>query len=93
MGSAIDEHENAHPEAFFESDHPEALAFDRNRRLLNSVMESAGFVRLPHEWWHFSYRDQRAVFENVRRGFMNLDDAAAAYGRADLIGGGGEGVR
>ena len=29
-----------------------------NRRLLHWVMEDAGFVGHPHEWWHFSWGDQ-----------------------------------
>ncbi len=29
-----------------------------NRRLLHWVMEEAGFVGLPDEWWHFSWGDQ-----------------------------------
>ena len=31
---------------------------NKNRHLLADSMESAGFHRLPHEWWHFSYGDQ-----------------------------------
>lgn len=29
---------------------PEQVA---NRQLLRAVMEEAGFIQLPHEWWHF----------------------------------------
>lgn len=29
------------------------MAHVANRRLLRSVMESAGFIQLPNEWWHF----------------------------------------
>jgi D-alanyl-D-alanine dipeptidase len=25
----------------------------KNRRLLRSLMEEAGFLSIPHEWWHF----------------------------------------
>jgi D-alanyl-D-alanine dipeptidase len=25
----------------------------QNRKLLRKVMEDAGFIQLPHEWWHF----------------------------------------
>ena len=25
----------------------------RNRKILRSVMEEAGFIQLPHEWWHY----------------------------------------
>lgn len=30
----------------------------KNRALLISVMEAAGFVNYSREWWHFSYGDQ-----------------------------------
>lgn len=81
MGSRIDEHENAHPDAFSENAHPEADRFHRNRLVLCSVMEAAGFYRLPHEWWHFSQGDQHAVFGDVKKGLLPYD-AAAKYGRA-----------
>ena len=32
--------------------------FQERRSLLFSVMEYAGFVQHPNEWWHFSYGDQ-----------------------------------
>ena len=32
--------------------------FHKRRSLLFSVMEQAGFVQHPNEWWHFSYGDQ-----------------------------------
>ncbi len=32
--------------------------FHKRRSLLLSVMEHAGFVQHPKEWWHFSYGDQ-----------------------------------
>ena len=32
--------------------------FDNRRSLLCSVMQQAGFVQHPSEWWHFSYGDQ-----------------------------------
>lgn len=31
---------------------------ERNRALLRSVMEAAGFTNYPSEWWHWSYGDQ-----------------------------------
>jgi hypothetical protein len=34
----------------------------RNRTLLLEVMENAGFVNYPHEWWHFSYGDRYWAF-------------------------------
>jgi D-alanyl-D-alanine dipeptidase len=36
-----------------QADHPANV----NRRLLLDCMNTAGFKRLPHEWWHFSYGD------------------------------------
>jgi D-alanyl-D-alanine dipeptidase len=80
MGSLIDEHENASPESFVDSDHPEAGVFHRNRELLSVFMESGGFARLPHEWWHFSLGDQNEVFSKMLRGFLP-PDSTARYGR------------
>jgi len=36
----------------------ELNVFHRRRTLLFSVMNQAGFVQHPNEWWHFSYGDQ-----------------------------------
>lgn len=39
-----------------------------NRRLLRQVMTDAGFLQLPHEWWHFDAlppTDVRARFRRV----------------------------
>ena len=36
----------------------EYLVFHRRRAILFSVMNQAGFVQHPKEWWHFSYGDQ-----------------------------------
>ena len=36
----------------------EYQVFHQRRSLLFSVMEQAGFVQHPNEWWHFSYGDQ-----------------------------------
>ncbi len=80
MGSSIDDPENAHPDSFFESDHPHADKFHENRQTLRAFMESSGFTRLPHEWWHFSLGDQHAVFEKIRRGFLP-PDSVARYGK------------
>lgn len=52
-----------------------SAAARRNRDLLVDVMEAAGFVNYPREWWHFSYGDKYWAF---------LTRAPAAlYGRAD----------
>ena len=37
---------------------PKHQVFQDRRSLLFSVMEQAGFVQHPNEWWHFSYGDQ-----------------------------------
>lgn len=38
----------------------------RNRDLLRAVMEAEGFAVVPHEWWHFDYKDWRRYrIENV----------------------------
>jgi D-alanyl-D-alanine dipeptidase len=36
----------------------EALSWHCHRALLAEVMASAGFIRHPNEWWHFSWGDQ-----------------------------------
>jgi D-alanyl-D-alanine dipeptidase len=49
-------------------DSPSSLAYSRakegitkqrlaNRGLLQAAMIEAGFSIVPHEWWHFNYRD------------------------------------
>jgi D-alanyl-D-alanine dipeptidase len=54
----------AMPSAFDEfteraaADYPGGTAAERrNRALLRRAMEDEGFAVLPHEWWHFDYRD------------------------------------
>ena len=37
---------------------PLSHVWQSRRDLLANVMRKAGFVRHPHEWWHFSYGDQ-----------------------------------
>jgi D-alanyl-D-alanine dipeptidase len=57
MGSLIDEiSDRSLPDYFANSTNFQA--FHRDRQLLNAVMSHSGFVRHPHEWWHFSYGDQ-----------------------------------
>ncbi|MGR9071680.1 MAG: M15 family metallopeptidase [Gammaproteobacteria bacterium] len=59
---------------------PEA-GFHANRDLLNRVMAEAGFRRLPHEWWHFSFGDQ--VWALLER-LDNPDrPPTALYGRVE----------
>jgi D-alanyl-D-alanine dipeptidase len=43
-----------------------------NRELLRQVMEDAGFIRLPKEWWHFDYKDWKS-FPLLDYSFEELD--------------------
>lgn len=47
----------AHVSALEDEASPDPLARDL-RRLLSSVLRSAGFAPYPLEWWHWSYGDQ-----------------------------------
>ncbi len=38
-----------------------------NRRILRSVMEEAGFIQLPHEWWHYDALPANQVRDKFRR--------------------------
>ncbi|MGG6295782.1 M15 family metallopeptidase [Leptolyngbya sp. AN02str] len=61
MGSQIDEiSPRSHPDyyAITATDAPDAAQFHHHRTLLNQIMASAGFLRHPNEWWHFSFGDQ-----------------------------------
>jgi zinc D-Ala-D-Ala dipeptidase len=59
MGSPIDEMSpRSKPEYFTNSEDPQAPEYNSNRQLLAQVMNYAGFVRHPEEWWHFSIGDQ-----------------------------------
>ena len=40
------------------SPHSKYHVYHHRRSLLFSVMDHAGFVQHPNEWWHFSYGDQ-----------------------------------
>ncbi len=41
----------------------------KNRMILRSVMEHAGFQQLPHEWWHYN----ALPIEQVRREFQIIE--------------------
>ncbi len=59
MGSPIDEvSPRSYPDYFATSDDCIEQQYHLHRQLLNEVMESAGFVRHPNEWWHFCFGDQ-----------------------------------
>tara|TARA_B100000700_G_scaffold322659_1_gene424685 strand:+ start:342 stop:1085 length:744 start_codon:yes stop_codon:yes gene_type:complete len=51
--------------------------FHKRRSLLFSVMEKAGFVQHPDEWWHFSYGDQLWSWLSQKNN--------AIYGAADEV--------
>jgi D-alanyl-D-alanine dipeptidase len=78
MGSEFDEaSERILPNYYSQQTDPTAPHICANRELLNRVMSGAGFHRLTHEWWHFSYGDQMwALLESMRTGH----DIAAVYG-------------
>jgi D-alanyl-D-alanine dipeptidase len=72
MGSRIDESSDRVLPSYYarRATHEEARYAD-NRELLRSVMEDAGFYRLSHEWWHFSYGDQFwALIHSLRMGTL-----------------------
>ena len=59
MGSPIDEMSpRSHPEYFSRSIDPVEQQYHQHRLLLTRIMNSAGFIRHPGEWWHFSIGDQ-----------------------------------
>lgn len=55
--------------------------YQRRRELLNIIMESAGFLRHPGEWWHFSQGDQLWAWQYNQQhpGHQNI----AYYGRVE----------
>lgn len=80
-GSPIDEYENSHPEAFALGRDEKERLWHTNRELLREVMEHADFVRLPNEWWHFSFGDQQYVLDRLKSGKISREAAVAIYGR------------
>jgi len=78
MGGSLDE---ISPRSFpdFYADRHDSLSqmYHERRQWLYTVMETAGFVRHPNEWWHFAWGD---------RLWAHCQGATAAvYGRADLL--------
>jgi zinc D-Ala-D-Ala dipeptidase len=77
MGGEIDElSERSHPDYYLESKQLNKQQYHRHRQLLDRVMTHAGFVRHPHEWWHFSLGDQMWAWlhnqqdpENIRQAY------------------------
>jgi zinc D-Ala-D-Ala dipeptidase len=59
MGGEIDEvSEISYPNFYANTNNLTEKNYHENRLLLNQVMEYAGFLRHPNEWWHFSQGDQ-----------------------------------
>ncbi len=78
MGTPIDEFsERAAPDHFALSGDPLEQRAHARRQLLRGLMEAAGFVQHPAEWWHFSHGDQLWAWR------CGADHAR--YGRADLV--------
>ncbi len=57
--------------------------YQQRRNLLNHVMEFAGFLRHPGEWWHFSRGDQLWAWQYNQR--HPDDQQIAYYGRVEGI--------
>jgi D-alanyl-D-alanine dipeptidase len=73
-----------------QSTHPAQM----NRCLLVECMAVAGFKRLPHEWWHFSYGDQWWALLDFLHTAQYGDDLSSSaseprlqahYGRYDAV--------
>jgi zinc D-Ala-D-Ala dipeptidase len=81
MGSSIDEmSDRSKPEYFNGSTDPREQQFARHRQLLRQIMTSAGFIRHPREWWHFSIGDQLWAWLNNQADPQH--PLPAYYGRA-----------
>ncbi len=80
MGTPIDHvGPESYPHFFADARASEAQTYHQNREILNRVMGTAGFQRLPCEWWHFSYGDQWwALLEYLER---DAFEPLACYGR------------
>ncbi len=71
MGSPINKIEER-TETFSDKISYEGL---QNRKLLIMIMESAGFVTFPSEWWHWSYGDRYWAAE---RGCVSVYDKVSS---------------
>ena len=80
MGSPIDELSDRSLPNYYENIQQEpALQYHGNRLLLQDVMQKAGFLRNPREWWHFSFGDQMWAWLNNE---ANKDkNCVACYGK------------
>ncbi|MBV5259983.1 M15 family metallopeptidase [Synechococcus moorigangaii CMS01] len=74
MGGNIDDiGDCSYPDFYQTSPNPIEQQYHSHRQLLKQVMEQAGFVLHPNEWWHFSYGDQLWAWRT--------NQAIAHYGR------------
>jgi zinc D-Ala-D-Ala dipeptidase len=65
MGSPIDEMSpRSLPDHYANDPNPIAQTYHRNRQILWQIMNYAGFIRHPAEWWHFSIGDQLWAWSN-----------------------------
>ncbi|MEB3198973.1 MAG: M15 family metallopeptidase [Synechococcaceae cyanobacterium] len=64
-----------HARAAAEDPAGDAALWHQRRQLLAAVMVEAGFIRHPHEWWHFSHGDQLWAWASGA--------PLAVYGRTD----------
>lgn len=55
--------------------------YQQQRDLLNTIMETAGFLRHPGEWWHFSKGDQFWAWQQNQR--RSMEYYFAHYGRVE----------
>jgi zinc D-Ala-D-Ala dipeptidase len=82
MGSPIDEMSvRSHPDYFANSSEPAQQQYHAHRQLLHQIMQSAGFLRHPSEWWHFSQGDQMWAWLYNQANPIEL--VRARYGRVD----------
>lgn len=90
MGSAIDELSiRSYPNHFadpavWKVDNPRltpsaAAAFHADRQLLKQIMQTAGFLQHPGEWWHFSWGDQFWTWQMQQQ--QAERSGVACYGR------------
>lgn len=83
MGSAIDEiSRRSYPQHFAAAADAAGRRFQMRRSRLFAVMESAGFLGHPREWWHFSFGDQIWAWQQQLRQTVKADLEApiACYG-------------
>lgn len=75
MGGMIDElSERSQPNYYVNHKDTIGRDYHQRRELLNKIMTTAGFLRHPGEWWHFSLGDQMWAWQS--------QEERAYYGRA-----------